>query len=127
MIDAHSLSELALAHRAVVVQQAEKLELFRLEAVGVVRSVRAAHRLLTEQCEQQASSLAALFERGPTAPAFTRKRTRMLPRTLTSGEETCTKRAASCAVLALACLCPIQQPAHILVPYDRAGYVRRVD
>jgi hypothetical protein len=32
-IDIHGLSELALAHRAVVVQQAEKLELSRLEVV----------------------------------------------------------------------------------------------
>jgi putative oxidoreductase len=61
-IDAHSLSELALAHRAVVVQQAEKLELSRLEVVGGVRVSQAAHRHLTEQREQQAGAGPALFE-----------------------------------------------------------------
>ncbi len=56
----------AYGPRAVVGQQAEKLELSPLEAVGVVRGAQAARRFLTEQCEQQTRAKPVLFERRST-------------------------------------------------------------
>ena len=59
---AHGLAELALAQAAVVMQQAEDLELPRLEVVGGVRVAQPAHRLVAEQGQQQAGAGAVLFE-----------------------------------------------------------------
>ena len=61
-VHAHGLAELALAQAAVVVQQAEDLELPRLEVMGGVRVAQPAHRLVAEQGQQQAGAGAVLFE-----------------------------------------------------------------
>ena len=61
-IDAHGLSELALAHRAVVVQKPKKVVLARLEVVGGESIAQAAHCLLAEQGQQQDRAGLELFE-----------------------------------------------------------------
>jgi hypothetical protein len=61
-IYAHGLPELALAHRPVIVQKPEQLELSRLKVVGGMRLAQAAHCLLPEQREQKARAGSALFE-----------------------------------------------------------------
>ena len=55
-VHAHGLAELALAQAGVVVQQAEDLELPRLEVMGGVRVAQPAHRLVAEQGQQQAGA-----------------------------------------------------------------------
>jgi hypothetical protein len=68
-IDPHDLQELALREAAVVMEQAEDLELSRLETVVGVRRAQPAHRLVAEQRQQKARARAVLVEdAGPDEP-----------------------------------------------------------
>ena len=70
----------------MVGQQAEKLDLSQLEAVGVVRGAQAARRFLTEQCEQQTRANQFTSSGGP--PVFVQFSNRPIFSFLTIGPAT---------------------------------------
>jgi len=58
----HRLAELALAHRPVVVEQPEQLELTRHEVVGGVGVAQTAHRVVAKKRQKKPGARPALLE-----------------------------------------------------------------
>jgi hypothetical protein len=54
-----------LRQRPIVVQQPEEMELTRRQIVLVVRSAKPPHRVLADECEQQALARGALLKKPP--------------------------------------------------------------
>lgn len=69
-VRAHRPSELALARRAVIVEQAEHVELARSQAVSCVRVAQTPHREMAEQREQQPRTGETLFEHARSVARF---------------------------------------------------------
>ena len=61
-VDARPLDQLSLREAAVVMQKPQDLKLPRLEAVRGMGSPKTAHRLISQQGEEQAWARAMLFE-----------------------------------------------------------------
>lgn len=70
----HEGAEFALGHRAVVVEEAEKMELSRGESGGGVSGAQAAHRLLSDQREQESLAACPLVEDASRAGAVSGRR-----------------------------------------------------
>jgi hypothetical protein len=61
-VDVHDRAELALGHRATIVQESEQVELSRRQPVLGVRRPQSPHRLLAQEREQESLARGALFE-----------------------------------------------------------------
>jgi hypothetical protein len=61
-VDIHERAELALGHRATIVQESEQVELSRRQPVLGVRRPQSPHRLLPQEREEKPLARGALFE-----------------------------------------------------------------